>query len=93
MVHDEEKVLGVISETDLMTGQAAGTPGPPEPGVVTLTGQLEGRSECAMAVEMCRQTDGVVAVVDHLTHHFDDSWRRPDEPAPEAITGNRLRRL
>ncbi|GAA4559369.1 CBS domain-containing protein [Streptomyces collinus] len=43
--------------------------------------------------EMCRQTDGVVAVVDHLTHHFDDSWRRPDEPAPEAITGNRLRRL
>ncbi|MFD5949164.1 CBS domain-containing protein [Streptomyces collinus] len=205
VVDDDEKVLGVISETDLMTRQAAGTTGPPEPrlgflrlgrtpgsrarrtkarartagrlmsspaitvhsdatvaeaarvmarhrverlpvvddeerlvgivtrrdllqvflrpdpeirssvrndvlvralwltpysvdvdvheGVVTLTGQLERSSECAMAVEMCRQTDGVVAVVDHLTHRFDDSRRRPDEPAPEAITGNWLRRL
>ena len=116
VVDDEERLVGIVTRRDLL--QVFLRPDPEiaasvrndvlvralwltpysvdvdvHEGVVTLTGQLERRSECAMAVEMCRQTDGVVAVVDHLTHRFDDSWRRPDEPTPEAITGNWLRRL
>ncbi|MFF9119957.1 CBS domain-containing protein [Streptomyces massasporeus] len=116
VVDDEERLVGIVTRRDLL--QVFLRPDPEirssvrndvlvralcltpysvdvdvHEGVVTLTGQLERRSECATAVEMCRQTDGVVAVVDHLTHRFDDSWRRPDEPAPEAITGNWLRRL
>ncbi|WP_055493906.1 CBS domain-containing protein [Streptomyces sp. TP-A0356] len=42
-------------------------------GVVTLTGQLERKSETEIAVSMTRQIDGVVAVIDQLTHRFDDS--------------------
>ncbi|WP_031103740.1 CBS domain-containing protein [Streptomyces sp. NRRL S-146] len=116
VVDDEERLVGIVTRRDLL--QVFLRPDPEirasvrndvlvralwlsphsvdvdvHEGVVTLTGQLERRSECAMAVEMCRQTDGVIAVVDHLTHRFDDSWRQPDEPAPEAITGNWLRRL
>ncbi|MFF6953274.1 CBS domain-containing protein [Streptomyces iakyrus] len=116
VVDDEERLVGIVTRRDLL--QVFLRPDPEilasvrndvlvralwltpysvdvdvHEGVVTLTGQLERRSECAMAVEMCRQTDGVVAVVDHLTHRFDDSWRQPDEPVPEAITGNWLRRL
>ncbi|MFF7311680.1 CBS domain-containing protein [Streptomyces sp. NPDC008137] len=116
VVDDEERLVGIVTRRDLL--QVFLRPDPEirssvrndvlvralwlapysvdvdvHEGVVTLTGRLERRSECAMAVEMCRQTDGVVAVVDHLTHRFDDSWRQPDEPAPEAITGNWLRRL
>ncbi|NEE05421.1 CBS domain-containing protein [Streptomyces sp. SID7499] len=116
VVDDEERLVGIVTRRDLL--QVFLRPDPEilasvrndvlvralwltpyavdvdvHEGVVTLTGQLERRSECATAVEMCRQTDGVVAVVDHLTHRFDDSWRQPDEPAPEAITGNWLRRL
>ncbi|MFJ7175958.1 CBS domain-containing protein [Streptomyces massasporeus] len=116
VVDDEERLVGIVTRRDLL--QVFLRPDPEirasvrndvlvralwltpysvdvdvHEGVVTLTGQLERRSECAMAVEMCRQTDGVVAVVDHLTHRFDDSWRQPDERAPEAITGNWLRRL
>ncbi|MFF4209540.1 CBS domain-containing protein [Streptomyces sp. NPDC001796] len=42
-------------------------------GVVTLTGQLERKSETEIAVSMTRQTDGVVTVIDQLTYRFDDS--------------------
>ncbi|QNE74295.1 CBS domain-containing protein [Streptomyces finlayi] len=42
-------------------------------GVVTLQGQVERRSETEIAVAMTRKTDGVVDVVNRLTHRFDDS--------------------
>ncbi|MGW5640415.1 CBS domain-containing protein, partial [Streptomyces sp. NPDC003832] len=46
-------------------------------GVVTLSGQLERRSETELAVAMTRRIDGVVTVVDHLTHRLDDSRLPP----------------
>ncbi|MFE7896885.1 CBS domain-containing protein [Streptomyces sp. NPDC057424] len=116
VVDDEERLVGIVTRRDLL--QVFLRPDPEirsairnevfvralwltpytvdvdvHEGVVTLSGQLERLSECTMAVEMCRQMDGVVAVVDHLTHRFDDSWRQPDEPAPQGITGHWLRRL
>ncbi|MDR3082462.1 MAG: CBS domain-containing protein [Streptomyces sp.] len=62
-------------------------------GVVTLTGHLERGSDTEIAVFMTKQIDGVVAVVDHLTHRLDDDARpRPDERAPHDIADDRLRR-
>ncbi|MEW2402867.1 CBS domain-containing protein [Streptomyces sp. NPDC046862] len=61
-------------------------------GVVTLEGHMERRSETDIAVSMTRQIDGVVAVVDRLTHRSDDARRRPGEPALRggAAGGGRL---
>ncbi|MFB7504836.1 CBS domain-containing protein [Streptomyces broussonetiae] len=50
-------------------------------GVVTLTGQLEHRSDATMAVALARRLDGVVDVVDHLTYRFDDRHAQPAGPA------------
>ncbi|MDQ1050979.1 CBS domain-containing protein [Streptomyces sp. V4I2] len=61
-------------------------------GVVTLDGQLERASEVPIVVNMSGQVDGVVAVVDHLTHRYDDTHLRPDEPAVHGIGESRLRR-
>ncbi|MFF9623673.1 CBS domain-containing protein [Streptomyces griseosporeus] len=62
-------------------------------GVVTLSGQVERRSEREIALSMTRQTDGVVAVVDRLTHRLDDSRVRPGEPAVHGVADDWLRRL
>ncbi|MFE0677220.1 CBS domain-containing protein [Streptomyces sp. NPDC058867] len=62
-------------------------------GVVTLSGQLERRSEKEIAVSMTRQIDGVVAVVDHLTHRLDDSRLQPDQQALHGVADDWLRRL
>ncbi|GGY15114.1 CBS domain-containing protein [Streptomyces djakartensis] len=62
-------------------------------GVVTLAGSLERKSETEIAVSMTRQIDGVVAVVDELTHRLDDSHLRPDEPALHGVAEDWLRRL
>ncbi|GGZ20682.1 BON domain-containing protein [Streptomyces poonensis] len=62
-------------------------------GVVTLTGRLERRSDVTAAVHLCRGTDGVVAVVDHLTYRFDDSRLRPEEPHVHGVTDDWLRKL
>ncbi|MCX4904033.1 CBS domain-containing protein [Streptomyces sp. NBC_00878] len=61
-------------------------------GVVTLDGQLERASEVPIAVSMSGQVDGVVAVVDHLTHRYDDTHQRPDEPAVHGVGEGWLRR-
>ena len=53
-------------------------------GVVTLTGQLERKSETEIAVSMTRQTDGVVAVIDQLTYRFDDSRLSSGERSPHG---------
>ncbi|KND28481.1 CBS domain-containing protein [Streptomyces acidiscabies] len=45
-------------------------------GVVTLRGQLERRSDTEIAVAMTRRVDGVVDVVDRLTHRLDDTHTR-----------------
>ncbi|MFB7596160.1 CBS domain-containing protein [Streptomyces sp. NPDC056160] len=45
-------------------------------GVVTLEGRLERRSDTEIAMSMTRQVDGVVEVVDRLTHRVDDSHVR-----------------
>jgi len=44
-----------------------------EEGVVMLTGQLEQRSQVAVAVSVTRAIDGVVDVVDRLTYAIDDT--------------------
>lgn len=62
-------------------------------GVVTLLGQLERKSETEIAVSMTRQIDGVVAVVDKLSHRLDDSHVRPDEQALHGIADDWLRKL
>ncbi|MCW7943777.1 CBS domain protein [Streptomyces hygroscopicus] len=59
-------------------------------GVVTLAGRLERKSETEIAVSMTRQIDGVVVVVDRLTHRFDDSRLPPDERSLHGVAGNRL---
>ncbi|MFJ8632398.1 CBS domain-containing protein [Streptomyces sp. NPDC093568] len=62
-------------------------------GVVTLMGPMERKSETEIAVSMTRQIDGVVAVVDRLTHRLDDSHLRPDEQALRGIADDWLRKL
>ncbi|MFI6471228.1 CBS domain-containing protein [Streptomyces sp. NPDC050516] len=62
-------------------------------GVVTLDGKLERRSEVPIAVNMTRQVDGVVAVLDKLTYHLDDSRIHPTEQALHGVTEEWLRKL
>ncbi|MER7540653.1 CBS domain-containing protein [Streptomyces sp. NPDC097704] len=62
-------------------------------GVVTLTGQVERRSEAKIAVSMTRQIDGVVDVVDKLTHRLDDRHIQPTEQALHGVADDWLRRL
>ncbi len=52
-----------------------------EDGVVTLTGQVERRSDIQLAVEAASRIDGVVAVVDQLSYRVDDT-RLPAGTAP-----------
>ncbi|MFD4319063.1 CBS domain-containing protein [Streptomyces sp. NPDC058548] len=42
-------------------------------GVVTLAGRVRRRSQTLMLVELAERVDGVVAVVDRLTFHEDDT--------------------
>ncbi|MCK8437233.1 CBS domain-containing protein [Streptomyces sp. D2-8] len=115
VVDDEERLVGIVTRRDLLRvflrpdaeirtavvdevlGRALSlTPRTVDvdvhEGVVTLTGRLERRSEARSAVLMCREMDGVVAVVDHLTHRFDDSRLRPDERALHGIADTWPRR-
>ncbi|MEV8550221.1 CBS domain-containing protein [Streptomyces glaucescens] len=62
-------------------------------GVVTLTGQLERKSEAEITVSMTRQIDGVVAVVDELTWRLDDARLRPEEQALHGVADDWLRTL
>ncbi|MFF7645106.1 CBS domain-containing protein [Streptomyces canus] len=61
-------------------------------GVVTLTGQMERKSETEIAVAMTVRVDGVVAVVDHLTYRLDDARIQPDEQALHGVADDWLRR-
>lgn len=62
-------------------------------GVVTLTGQVERRSEKDIAARMAGHIDGVVAVIDKLTYRLDDAHVKPDEPALRGIQEDWLRKL
>ncbi|GAA5017958.1 CBS domain-containing protein [Streptomyces siamensis] len=62
-------------------------------GVVTLTGQMERKSETEIAVSMTRQIDGAVAVVDKLTYRLDDARLQPDEQTLHGVADDWLRRL
>ncbi len=57
-------------------------------GVVTLEGGLERRSDTEIAVWMTRQLDGVVDVVDKLTHRLDDSLMRLDDGVGQGGRGH-----
>ncbi|MBN0042745.1 CBS domain-containing protein [Streptomyces actuosus] len=62
-------------------------------GVVTLSGQLERRSETEIAVSMTRQIDGVVGVVGDLTWRLDDSRLQPEAQALHGVADEWLRKL
>lgn len=49
--------------------------------VVTLTGEVDRRSDAEMIARLTSDLDGVVGVVDHLTFRWDDSLGAP-APAP-----------
>ncbi|MFH9979197.1 CBS domain-containing protein [Streptomyces sp. NPDC017179] len=59
-------------------------------GVVFLEGATERRSDAEIAVSMTRQIDGVVDVVDRLTHRLDDSRARREDRAPHGRGDDRL---
>ncbi|WP_020123410.1 CBS domain-containing protein [Streptomyces canus] len=61
-------------------------------GVVTLTGQMERKSETGIAAAMTVRVDGVVAVVDKLTYRLDDARIQPDEQALHGVADDWLRR-
>nr|BFD81801.1 CBS domain-containing protein [Streptomyces sp. Xyl84] len=60
-------------------------------GVVTLDGRLERRSDTEVAVSMTRQVDGVVDVVDRLTHRIDDSHVHLDDGTGHGALDDWLR--
>ncbi|WP_432138425.1 MULTISPECIES: CBS domain-containing protein [unclassified Streptomyces] len=62
-------------------------------GVVTLSGELERKSETEIAVSMARRIDGVVAVVDKLTHRLDDARIQPAGQTVHGVADEWLRRL
>ncbi|MFJ9012126.1 CBS domain-containing protein [Streptomyces canus] len=62
-------------------------------GVVTLAGQLERRSEKAIALRTTGRVDGVVGVVDRLTYRLDDTRLQPAEQALHGVADNWLRKL
>jgi CBS-domain-containing membrane protein len=62
-------------------------------GVVTLTGQLERRSEIPIAVGGTRRLDGVVDVVDHLSYRIDDKPPQPTGLAVHGVADDWLRKL
>ncbi|MCK1823482.1 CBS domain-containing protein [Streptomyces sp. XM83C] len=115
VVDDEDRLVGIVTRRDLLAvflrpdaeirrrvvedvlvGTLWLAPGSVDVsvtgGVVTLTGEIERKSEREIAVSMTRQADGVVAVVDRLTHRLDDSRVHPDEPAVHGIADDWLRR-
>ncbi|WP_150136386.1 hypothetical protein [Streptomyces hyaluromycini] len=57
-----------------------------------LSGRLERRSEIPVAVGGTRRLDGVVEVVDRLTHRLDDRRPRPAEQALHGVAEDLLRR-
>ncbi|WP_329267807.1 CBS domain-containing protein [Streptomyces sp. NBC_01451] len=62
-------------------------------GVVTLSGQMERKSETEIAVSMTRQIDGVVGVVDKLTYRLDDTHIKPAEQALHGVADDWLRKI
>ncbi|MEU3980846.1 CBS domain-containing protein [Streptomyces sp. NPDC026672] len=62
-------------------------------GVVTLTGQVERLSDKEIALSATRRIDGVVDVVDRLTHRLDDTRLRPAEQALHGVADDWLRGL
>jgi hypothetical protein len=62
-------------------------------GVVTLTGQMERRSDIHVALGMTHHMDGVVDVVDHLSYRIDDKRLRPTQQALHGVADDWLRKL
>ncbi|NUK83586.1 BON domain-containing protein [Streptomyces lunaelactis] len=62
-------------------------------GVVTLSGELERRSEKAVALRMTEWVNGVVAVIDELTYTFDDRDVPTVNPAAAGAGESWTRRL
>ncbi|MFF8381631.1 CBS domain-containing protein [Streptomyces sp. NPDC015661] len=56
-------------------------------GVVTLEGRLPRRSQARMLVGLTERVDGVVAVVDHLSAHEDDTHLTPSARTAHDIAG------
>jgi CBS domain-containing protein len=52
--------------------------------VVTLSGEVDRKSDAEILIRLARDLDGVVGVVDRLSYRWDDSTRGPREAAPVA---------
>jgi CBS domain-containing protein len=52
--------------------------------VVTLSGEVDRKSDAEILIRLARDLDGVVGVVDKLSYRWDDSTRAPREAAPVA---------
>jgi CBS domain-containing protein len=54
--------------------------------VVTLTGQVDRKSDIDVLARLARGLDGVVDLVNHLTYRWDDQAQQPRDAAPIART-------
>ncbi|MEU5096258.1 CBS domain-containing protein [Streptomyces sp. NPDC020996] len=104
VVDEQDRLVGIVTRGDLLRvflrpdeelrrdvrDQVAGALSRPPAtvevgvrgGVVTLTGQLERRSDAALAVRVAGGVDGVVAVVDGLAYSLDDTQPLPTGFSP-----------
>lgn len=62
-------------------------------GTVTLTGEVERRSEIPVAMRLTARVDGVVTVINELTYRVDDSGPYPAQQVPYGITESWIQRL
>ena len=82
VVTDDRRVVGVVSEADLLHKMEFAGRSRTEPetvavtverGVVTLAGTVDRRSTVPVVVPLVESVAGVVEVVDHLSYHYDDT--------------------
>src|SRR4029077_14994414 len=66
----------------LLRSSAGGVEGAVVENVVTLSGEVDRKSDAEMLTRLTRELDGVVGVVDHLSYAWDDSGAVPAGAQP-----------
>ncbi|HEX5877339.1 MAG TPA: CBS domain-containing protein [Actinomycetota bacterium] len=89
VVDGRSRVLGVVSEADLLGHELLVDPARMEvevrDGVVSLTGRVERRSLIPIVVRLAGATEGVVRVQDWLTFDLDDTRLPPSASNRQRI--------